>query len=141
MKLRVQPEEVSRLLTWREFERLAGALLRASGYQVRDNVYLKGPRAQIDVLAYGPSLTLCVDCKHYARGPGPSSMAKFAKAQLARASQLRRKSDDPRPIASMVLSLSEPDGTFVDGVAVVPIRTLRSFLTDVDSYVEMLDLR
>ena len=141
MKLRVQPEDVSRLLNWREFEQLAGALFRASGYEVRGNVYLKKPRAQIDVVAYGPSLTLCVDCKHYARGQGPSSLAKFAKAQLARASLLRRKSGDLRPIASVVLSVSEPEGTFVDGVAVVPVRTLRSFLTNVDSYIEYLALR
>lgn len=141
MKLRIQTEEVSRLLTWREFEGLAGALLRASGYEVRENVFLTKPRAQIDVVARGPSLTLCIDCKHYVREPGPSSIAKFAKAQLKRSAQLRRKVGGTRPIASVILSMSEPEGTFVEGVAVVPVRTLRSFLTNVDAYTEMLELK
>jgi len=141
MKLRVQPEEVSRLLTWREFERLAGALLRASGYEVRENVFLTRPRAQIDVVASGPSLTLSIDCKHYERGPGPSSTARFAEAQLKRSAHLRRKVGGTKPIASVILSMSEPEGMFVEGVAVVPVRTLRSFLTDIDAYVGMLELK
>jgi hypothetical protein len=141
MKLRVQPEEVSRLLSWREFEGLAGALLRASGFEVRENVILTKPRAQIDVVAQGPSLTLSIDCKHYAREPGPSSLALFAKAQLKRSSLLSRKREGLKPIASVILSMSEPEGSFVEGVAVVPIRTLRSFLNNLDSYRPMLDLR
>jgi hypothetical protein len=141
MKVRVQPEEVSRLLTWREFEGLAGALLRASGYEVRENLVLTRPRAQIDVVARSPSLTLSVDCKHYAREPGPSSIAKFARAQLRRSELLRRKGGDPRPIASVILSMSEPKGRFVEGVAVVPVRTLRSFLTNLESYIGYFELR
>jgi hypothetical protein len=141
IRLRVQPEEVSRLLSWREFEGLAGALIRASGYEVRENVYLKRPRAQIDLVAYGPSLVLCVDCKHYRREQGPSLLAKFALAQLERSSLLKRKTQDSRPIASVLLSMSEPEGRFVEGVAVVPIRTLRSFLNSVDSYLPLLALK
>jgi hypothetical protein len=141
MKVRVQPEEVSRLLTWREFEGLAGALLRASGYDVRENLVLTKPRAQIDVVARGSSLTLSVDCKHYTREPGPSSIARFARAQLKRSDLLRRKSGDSRPIASVILSMSELEGKFVEGVAVVPVRTLRSFLNGIDSYIGLFDLR
>ena len=141
MKLRVEPEEVSRLLTWKEFEGLAGALLRAAGYQVRENVYLKAPRAQIDLIATGPSLALSIDCKHYKREQGPSLLAKFAQAQLERSALLRRKTQDVRPIASVILSMSEPEGRFVEGVAVVPIRTLRSFLTSLDSYTALLELK
>jgi Restriction endonuclease len=141
MKLRVQPEEVSRLLSWQEFEGLAGALLRASGYQVRENVYLTKPRAQIDLIATGPSLVLSVDCKHYKREQGHSLLVKFARAQLERSALLRRKTQGIRPIASVILSMSEPEGRFVDGVAVVPIRTLRSFLTTIDSYSTLLDLK
>jgi hypothetical protein len=141
IKLRMQPEEVSRMLSWREFEELAGALLRASGFEVRENVFLTKPRAQIDVVARGASLTLSVDCKHYDREPGPSSLVRFARAQLKRSGVLRRKTDDPRPIASVILSMSQPEGSFVEGVAVVPVRTLRSFLTDLDSYTGLFELR
>lgn len=141
LKLMVLPEEVSRLLSWREFEGLAGALLRAGGYDVRENVVLTKPRAQIDVVGYGTSFVLSVDCKHYRREPGPSALAKFALAQLKRSTLLRKKAAGSRPIISVILTISEPEGKFVDGVAVVPIRTLRSFLTTIDSYRDLLDFR
>ncbi len=136
-----RPEEVSRLLSWREFEQLAAALLRAAGFEVKENITLTKPRAQIDALAFGTSMILCIDCKHYRREPGPASIQKFATAQLRRSALLRKKTDDPRPIASVILSASEPEGSFVEGVAVVPVRTLRSFLTSVDSYAELFELR
>lgn len=141
LKLNFQADEVSRMLSWRDFERLAGLLLRASGYGVRDNVVLTKPRAQIDVVASGPSLVLAVDCKHYQREQGPSSLERAASAQLNRSALLRRKTSDARPIASVILSMSEPEGRFVGGVAVVPIRTLRSFLTTLDSYGPYLELK
>ena len=141
LRLNLQVEEVSRLLTWQEFEKLAASLIRAAGFQVRDNVVLTRPRAQIDVVAYGTSSILSVDCKHYRREQAPSSIAKFARAQVRRSALLRLKTDDPRPIASVILTTSEPEGKFVEGAAVVPIRTLRSFLTTLDSYGALLDLR
>ncbi len=141
LKLNYQAEEVSRLLSWQDFERLAGAILRASGYDVRHNVVLTKPRVQIDLVAHGPSAVLCVDCKHYRREQGPSSLDKVALAQLRRSALLRKKAGDMKPIASVILSVSDPEGRFVNGVAVVPVRTLRSFLTSFDSYVGLLDLR
>ena len=141
MKINFQADEVSRLLSWQDFERLAGALLRASGYAVRENVLLRKPRAQIDVVAVGTSVVLSVDCKHYRREQGPAALERAADAQLRRSGLLRRKMGGPRPIASVILSMSEPEGKFVRGVAVVPVRTLRSFLTSLDSYTQLLELR
>jgi hypothetical protein len=140
LKLRHRPEEVSRLLSWQEFEQLAAALLRAAGYEVDENIRMTRPRAQIDAVAYGTSIILSVDCKHYRRGPGPASLRRFAKAQLKRSGLLRKKVKDSRPIASVILSMSEPEGSFVDGVAIVPVRTLRNFLNSLDSYIGLLDL-
>jgi hypothetical protein len=141
LKMGAQPEEVSRLLSWQEFERLSAALLRVSGYTVRENVVLTKPRAQIDIVASGPSIVLCMDCKHYQKGHPPSALAKFAADQLRRSGLLRKKSGDPRPIASVILSMSEPEGKFVRGVAVVPVRTLSSFLAHIESYLGLLELR
>jgi len=140
LKLNFQVEQVCKLLSWQEFEQLAALLFRAAGFQVRANVVLTRPRAQIDVVASGESSVLSVDCKHYRREQGPSTLERAALAQLRRSSLLRKKSDDPRPIASVILSMSEPEGKFVRGVAVVPVRTLRSFLYSLDSYTQYLVL-
>ncbi len=136
-----RPEEVSKLVSWREFEQLSAAVLRASGFAVKENVILTKPRVQIDLVAAGGSTLLSVDCKHYGRQNSPSSLAGFAKNQLRRSGLLRRKTQDPRPIVSVILSLSEPEGKFVEGVAVVPIRTLQSFLNSIDSYHSALELK
>ncbi len=141
LKMGVQSEEVSRLLTWREFERLSAAVLRASGYSVRENVVLTKPRAQLDIVAAGTSILLSVDCKHYRRGNSPSALTGFARDQLRRSSLYRARVGDPRPIASMILSMSDPEWGFVEGVAVVPIRTLRNFLMTLESYTGLMDLR
>lgn len=141
LKMGAPSEDVSRLLTWREFERLSAAVLRASGYSVRENVILTKPRAQLDIVATGNSIVLSIDCKHHRRGHSPSDLARFARRQLVRSTLYRKKVDDPRPIASVILSMSEPEGRFVQGVAVVPVRTLRSFLTSLDSHAGLFDLR
>ncbi|MDG6909937.1 MAG: restriction endonuclease [Nitrososphaerota archaeon] len=141
LRVGARPEEVARLLSWREFEGLSAALLKASGYSVRENVVLTKPRAQLDVVATGDSMILSVDCKHYGRENSPSSLTRFALDQLRRSELFRKKFDDRRPIASMILSMSQPEGSFVEGVAVVPIRTLRSFLATVESYIGLLELR
>jgi hypothetical protein len=141
LKLNFQVDEVSRALSWQDFERLAGALFRASGFQVKENLVLTKPRAQIDVVASGNSIVLCVDCKHYRREPGPSWLHSIAEAQLRRSGLLRKKTSDSRPIASVILSLSEPEGRFVGGVAIVPIRVLRDFLASLESYLGLLELK
>lgn len=141
LKMGAQPDEVSRLLSWREFEQLSAALLKVSGYEIKENVILTKPRAQLDIVAKGTSLVLNLDCKHYRRGHSPSSLAKLAAAQLKRSGLLRKKTGDPRPIASVILCMSEPEGKFVEGVAVVPVRTLRSFLSSVDSFSDLLEMK
>jgi Restriction endonuclease len=141
LKMNVDVEQVARMMSWREFEELSSALIRASGFDVEENVYLTKPRAQIDIVAYGTSYILCVDCKHWKRSQSSASLAKVASEQLNRSSLLRAKLEDGRPIVSVILSMSQPEGTFVQGVPVVPVRSLRSFLETLEGYSEYIDHR
>lgn len=136
----VPEEEAARSLTWRDFEGFCAQFLRASGYSVRENVYMSHPRAQIDLVATGSLFVISLDCKHWKRAPSRSALRGFALAQLRRSRLLRRSLKDPRPIISAVLSFSEFAGNFVDGVAVIPLRTLRNFLETVESYSELLEM-
>lgn len=136
-----RPEVVSKLLSWEEFERFASHLVASWGYEVKWNVTLRKPRAQIDLVALGNSFVLSIDCKHWKRELSPSVARRLAKDQLQRSSLLRRQLEDPRPIASVILSFSDSEGGFVDGVAVVPVRVLRSFLESIESCSSQLELR
>ena len=141
LKMNTPVEAISRGLSWKEFEHLCAGLIRASGFEVRENVQLKKPRAQIDLVAFGTSVILTVDCKHWSRGHSPSSLKKFAEDQLRRSALLRRSIEDSRPIASVILSVSASEGKFVEGVPIVPIRTLGSFVSTFDAYSEMVSFR
>ena len=135
----VPEEEAARSLTWKDFEGFCAQLLRASGYAVRENVCLSRPRAQVDLVATGPLFVINLDCKHWKRAPSRSALEGFALAQLRRSRLLRRSLDNPRPIISVILSFSEFAGSFVQGVAVVPLRTLGDFLETIESYSGLLE--
>jgi hypothetical protein len=132
------PESVAPFLDWREFEAFCSRLFGAAGYRVTKDVRLRKPTAQIDLLAHGNSVVFSVDCKHWARSQSPSVLRKVALDQFRRSSLLRKKTVGLQPIVSVILSLSASEGSFVEGVAVVPLRALPSFLTTFDSYSDLI---
>jgi restriction endonuclease len=139
LRLGLTPGTVARHLGWRDFERFCAMFFRARGYEVMENLTLRNPRVQIDLVAIGPSYTFCVDCKRWKKGHSPSVLQRFAAAQKRRSSLLRKVLIDRRPILSVILSLSAPSGDFVDGVAVVPIGSLTGFLESVEAYLDRLE--
>ncbi len=137
----MRPEEVSKHLDWREFEKFCALIFREWGFTVKENVHLTKPKAQIDLIAYGDSEILSVDCKHWKRAHSAAALDKIANNQLRRSALLRSKVNDQRRICSLIVSFSEPEGKFVNGVAVIPIRTLANFLGTFHSYNDQLDFR
>lgn len=128
------PEEVSKHLGWKDFEAFCSSVLRAGGYLVRENIYLRRPRAQIDVLGVSGQVALAVDCKHWSASPGYGTFARLVEAQQARAKRLHEGLDRVPPVASVILTLLDSGVRFVDGGAVVPISTFRNFLENVEAH-------
>ena len=139
MSIGVSSESVARHLGWKEFESFCARLLQESGYSVEENVTLTKPRAQIDIVATGSSHVLSVDCKHWQRAHSPSTLASFAGAQKKRSGLYRRSKPEAKPVVSVILSFSQPEGGFVDGVPVVPVRSLTSFLGSIEAYSELIE--
>jgi len=137
-RMGVRPEIAAKLLNWREFESFCVNLLRIYGFTVREDVHVRRPRGQLDIVAYGPSMILTIDCKHWKRQSSLSSLARFATAQLKRNSTLRAGLPDSRPIVSAIVTLSEQQERYVSGVAVVPLFALRNFLDTVAGYLDFL---
>jgi len=134
-------ERVSKSLTWRDFERFCSGILRPRGYRVRQNIYLKKPRTQIDVFGISDSISIAVDCKHWARAAGYSTLAKQVEAQKARTTRLHESLDNIGPIASVILVLVDQGARFVAGGAIVPVFAFGDFLDNVDAFGDQLDLR
>lgn len=134
-------EKVSRMLSWREFERFCANVLRASGFAVRENLVLRKPRRQVDVYGVSGSFALSVDCKHWRRSVGDSVLATVAAGQLERSRLLReRLLPDSPPIASAVLTMLNERPGVVGGVAVVSLLSLRSFLNSMEELRGVLTL-
>ena len=127
-------EVVSSHLSWRDFERFCSNILRARRYRVMENIYLKKPRAQIDVLGISDRLSLAIDCKHWARQPGHSALGRLVDAQKDRAKRLRDSLDRVGPIVPLIVVMVDPGIRFVAGGAVVPIFALADFLDNIEAY-------
>jgi len=141
LRLGLTPGTVARHLDWRDFERFCALFFRSRGYEVTENLTLRKPRVQIDLVAVGPSYVVCVDCKRWKKGHSPSVLRKFAADQKRRSTLLRKVLGDKKPILSAILSLSAPSGDFVDGVAIIPIGALTGFFESVEGYLDRFDAR
>ena len=135
----VPPEVVSKHLSWKDFEGFCSMVLRARGYRVRENILLRKPRAQIDVLGVSDRISLAVDCKHWGRTPGRATLARLVLAQRDRARRLHDGLDPIGPIATVILFLVDPGERFVEGGAVVPVFALGDFLDNVESHSGSLE--
>jgi Holliday junction resolvase len=129
-------EDVSKTLTWKEFESFCAALLRAKGFVVLENLTLTKPRAQVDIVARSSSMALVADCKHWAKDMGQSSLDRVIVAQAKRAHLLRIKMPRLEPMVIVIVCLSHETGRYVSPGVVVPIHTLVDFVSNLSSYTQ-----
>jgi len=137
----------ARALTWQEFEKFAGECLGEAGFQTEKNVRVKGGgRAwQIDVVGFRGDLVLTVDCKHW-NTPGYFSRFKLAAEHqrtatlhlLARPVEKMIQGGKERQALPLILTLSEPPVQSSEGVVLVSVEKLPSFLSGVTPYDENL---
>src|SRR5437870_3897421 len=140
VSLGVSSESVSRMLPWGDFESFCADIAIAQGYQVKRNVTLRNPRAQIDFIARSETVIASMDCKHWSR-LGPSAVRALALAQLRRSRLLRRTlRTEKLPIVSAIITLFDSRERFAEGVAVVPVSVLPNFLQDLEGLTEMLEV-
>ncbi len=137
----------ARALTWQEFEKFAEECLEEAGFQTEKNVrVLGGGRAwQIDVVGFRGDLVVTMDCKHW-NTPGYFSRFRFAAEHqrtatlhlLDRPAEKMIQGDKERQALPVILTLSEPRGQLSEGVVLVSIEKLPSFLSGVTPYDENL---
>jgi len=137
-------EDVSKMLTWSEFEDMVSTLLESVGYEVRRRVRLKEPRCEIDVVAAKGDLALVIDCKHWKKTLGYSTMQRIIEAQIKRAKVLSTSNlslikgcDKFLPV---ILTLYSERPEIVEGVPVVPINLLSDFISGVRGHLDELNV-
>ena len=135
LQMRCDIEQVSRYLSWKDFEKLASELLISFGYRTRTNVRFVKPRMEIDVVGTGlDGFTIAVDCKHWNRS-NLSSISKFSQKQVARAERLIKCDRTISQVVPVMLTLHAESVGFIGGVPLVPIHRFRSFIMEVKGFL------
>lgn len=138
-------ERVCKLLSWAEFEMIAGQAFETNDYRVVRNLHFTQgtTRWEIDVLGIRKPLIICVDCKHWRRGWRSAATARTVEAQVKRTEALAEvlprdvhkiglESWHKATLVPLVLSLLPGPHRFYNAVPVVPILQLQDFISEVD---------
>ena len=127
-------EEVSLLLGWRDFEALASEVLRDCGYKTFNNVRMKAPRMEVDVVGVSSRIAIAVDCKHWKRY-SQSALAKFCELQASRSERLLGTLH-VNGVVPVLLTLHSTACKFVNGVPAVPVAQFPSFIRQLEENLE-----
>ncbi len=149
--LGADPQEVSRYLNWKDFEELVYLFLNEAGFKVIKNIRYGPRRYEIDVLGINlvSKYALIIDCKHWMPG-----YRKRGKLTLAAKSHKRRTKElssmctsisDKVPeifhikyLIPIIVTLTDVYKGVMNGVFIVPIRTLRDFIINATYYIDLL---
>ena len=135
LQMGCEMEQVSKHISWKDFEGLASEVLRSFGYETRTNVRLTRPRIEIDVVGVSAGFAIVVDCKHWKRG-SLSSVLSYSRRQAARAKRLIKHDGTIDQAVPVILTLHAESVKFVSGgIPVVPIAQFRSFVMDVKGFL------
>ena len=145
LKAEADVGRVCRVLDWREFEELASKALEANGFSVTKHLMFKhsGHRYEIDVVGSKEPLLICADCKHWKSGLGRRRIQNAARKQFERmrslaeemprqASRLGITAWNRVVILPTVITLSDTTRGLHEGIPIVPMLRLRSFLKELN---------
>ena len=145
LKANADVGRVCRGLDWREFEELALRALEANDFSAIKHLVFKhdGHRYEIDLVGAKEPLLMCADCKHWNWGLRRSRIQKAARRQFERmqslADEMPRLSDRlgiaawrRAIILPTVITLSDTTRGLCEGIPIVPILRLKSFLKELN---------
>lgn len=144
------PATLSDFMSWKEFEEFCRDALEESGFVVQSNVrftWLK-KRHEIDLVAAKAPYLLFIDCKHWR--PERSSDYKRAalkqrmrmEAALIEESAIKIRRPNSRNFSkplSLLVSLADVAVREAEGIPVVSIFRLNSFLLELDKFWDELE--
>jgi hypothetical protein len=129
---------VSTVVVWQNFERLTAFIFEENNFQASTNTVkrLKRKRRQYDVIAKTNGKTFLVECKKWAGNRSRLSALKKAIEQHIERTEFYRYLTRENAIP-IVVTLIEEEIRSYEGVPIVPILRLNSFINELDK--EALD--
>jgi len=150
----VSPTRVSHLISWRDFEELAGEVMSRHSYEIVGNMLVTKPvRFQIDVFGIDESSgrALAVDCKHWSRNTRVG-LEDAGHKHLERIGKLRKYKSivaakyptvrKAREVVGVILTLTKPPlRTASDSIVFVSISEFNLFLREIELVLEELAVK
>ncbi len=143
-------EDAVRYLTWKDFESFVAEVLRLNDYECLESFRERGredrPGMEIDVVGVRDNTVLAIDAKMWGvRGGKASALRQAVERQVLRAQRLATHLDrlaDRLPLAPqetyhvlpVVVTWLTEDLYVHDGVPVVPVFRLNSFVLELDAH-------
>jgi len=128
---------VSEEVVWQNFERLAAFIFEKNNFRVSVNIVKTGQKTkrQYDVIAWKGSQTFLVECKKWAGNRYRLSAIKKAVEQHKERAAFYAAvtNEDAFPL---LVTLIEEAIPFYEGVPIVSIQKLNSFVNELDGYVQ-----
>jgi hypothetical protein len=120
-------------INWHDFELFSSEIMRFHGYNVYTNFRLKNPKREIDVIGIKSQKALLIDCKHWKKN-SPSGLKLIVEKQKKRTMLFVQNSKmNIKNAFPIILTFLPNTFELVDGVPIVSINKLNSFLLDFDS--------
>ena len=127
IKMGCDTEQISKKLTWRDFEALTSKILKLSGYKTAIHVTFSKPRMEIDVVGIKSKFAITVDCKHW-KHDSIAILSFYTKRQIERTKILLVKTSNISFAIPIILTLHSTKVRFIKGTPIVPITEFKSFL-------------
>ena len=128
-------QECSKVLSWKDFEYFTSELLTMFEYSTKVNIVLSKPRAQLDIIGIKNDFAITIDCKHW-KYSNKTTLTIYAEKQIRRTMLWLEREKKVIKAIPMIITLDNAIFKFINGVPVVPILTLKSFLKEFDKQDE-----
>ena len=132
-------QECSKLLSWKDFEYFTSELLNLFEYNTKVNIVLSKPRIQLDVIGIKNNFAITIDCKHW-KYNNNTTLSIYAEKQKRRSLLWLNRQMTITTVLPIIITLFSSDFRFIQGVPIVPIVALKSFLNDFDKYEDSITL-
>jgi hypothetical protein len=130
-------DRVSKEIIWQNFERLAAFIFEKNDFEVKINTVktFSKKRRQYDVIANRGRQIFLIECKKWAGNRYRLSALKKAVEQHRERTTFYKNITDEDAIP-IIVTLIEEEIRFYEGVPIVPIQKLNSFINELDKYAK-----
>ena len=108
------------------------------GFETKRNFRLKKPTIEVDLVASKGRVAFAIDCKHWKRTVGHSSMSRVSKMQIARAHRILETGYWAKVIPVIMTLRDESLLILENGVPVVPVSKLFDFILNWEESADYL---